>query len=414
MRAAFASALAFVILAGCVQPALQTSSLPVPASPALDKVMALLEGVPCEAPVEAGKTSANLVTLALAPLEGMHAEIDVRGSLLASARYQAGGFDVLDVSDPTSPVLVGTFEGEKTTALDVKWSESGDAVFLGNSDGVQLVDARDPANPALASKWTGRTAHMLDVHTIGGKEWVFLAGGDDDGVGLLERDGWELKPHAEIKHAILTGGPIGPHDVTVLVDETLQKPVLYVANGFEGWLAFDVSDPTKPKELGGMINLDPAQGYLHTIQAEKIGDRRIVTTISEVGVNALKVWDATDFSKPVLLAEWQADPTHPTLPQHNLQLLHGRLYMAHYGMGVFAFDLTKLGSTPYLGTLDLKPVAHFQPPRPESGIDPVAFTNVWDVNVKDGVLFVSDENEGVHALGFGCIAPGDVTQTSRG
>src|SRR5687768_16338560 len=99
---AFASVLALLVLAGCVQPTLETSSLP-PASGALDKVKARLEGVPCEAPVEAGKTSANLAALSLAPLDGMHAEIYVRGDLLVSARYQAGGFDVLNVSDPTAP-----------------------------------------------------------------------------------------------------------------------------------------------------------------------------------------------------------------------------------------------------------------------------------------------------------------------
>lgn len=409
-----------LLLAGCVSP-LDLQPAAVDASDVVAKVRALLADVPCQTPV-GDATSENLLPLSLTTFDGtMHAELDARGDLLLNARYQAGGFEVIDVSDPTAPRVVATYQGEETTALDVKWLPSGDAAIVGNPRAVQLVDMRDPANPVLASQWNFSdeglrgSAHMVDTHVIGGKEWVFVAPNSDTGVYILEREGWSLTFKASYKHPLLGGGPLGPHDMTVLDDEILQKPVLYVANGFEGWLAADVSDPTKPVHLGGMLNVDPAQGYLHTIQAEKIGERRIVATISEVGVNALKVWDATDLSKPVLLAEWFADPARATLPGHNLQILNGLLYDAYYGKGVYVFDLTKLGSRPYLGTLDLKPIAHFAPPNPEaSSPDATAFVNVWDVVVSDGALFVSDVNEGVHALGFGCIEFGDALQSSRG
>ena len=412
--------LPFLLLAGCV--GLAPADVEPAAADPLAAVRALLADVPCEADVGEG-TSENLLPLSLTPLpESDHAELDGQGPYLLAARHSAGGFGVLDPSDPAAPALVGTYLSEGTRALDVKWLPLGDAAVVGVDEGVELVDLRDPAQPVLLSTWRFADAglpfteaHMVDAHLVGGKEWVFVAPASDSGVYVLERVGDALEYRASYQHPLLKGGPIGPHDMTVLDDELLGKPVLYVANGFEGWLAADVSDPASPKHLGGMVNADPAQGYLHTIQAEKVGDRRLVATVSEVGVNAVKVWDATDLARPVLLAEWFSDPARPVLPNHNLQLLHGMLYVAHYGQGVYVFDLATRGATPYAGTLEMRPVARFVPEGATQAANPaLAFVDVWDVVVVDGVLYASDQEDGVHAVGFGCLAPGDAAQRSRG
>lgn len=413
-----------LVLAGCISVPAQEVDPAASVSAAMLVVRDLLDDVPCEANVVDEGTSENLLGLALKPptVEGTHGELDARGDLLLVARYSAGGFEVLDLSDPLALRPVGEFLGE-STAYDVKWMPRGDTAILGLGGGVQLVDMRDPSNPALLHDWkfsdeglTG-SAHMVDAHLIAGEEWVFIAPNSDQGVYILQREGDRLVYKASYKHPVLGGGPLGPHDMTVLDDELLGKPVLYVANGFEGWLAADVSDPASPVHLGGFVNPDPAQGYLHTIQAEKVGERRLVATVQEVGVNAVKVWDATDLQKPVLLAMWFADKTRPQIPNHNLQLLDGLLYVAHYEKGVYVFDLTKVGATPYAESASFAPIAHyavdFEPADDTTG-QVLALSNVWDVVVKDGLLYVGDVKAGVHTVGFGCLTPGDAAQTSRG
>ena len=182
----------------------------------------------------------------------------------------------------------------------------------------------------------------------------------------------------------------------------------------EGWEAFDISDPKTSQRLALVPNLDPGQGYLHTVAGNMVGSRRIVATISEVGVNTLKVFDATDFSKPVLLGEWWADRTDPHQPEHDINILDGKLYMAHYTNGVYVFDLKKLGGAPLLDTPTLAPAAHFAAANRMDG-GAAGFANVFDVVEMNGVMYVSDFTDAQHAVtavGYGCLTPGDARETS--
>jgi hypothetical protein len=373
------------------------------------------------------RTTANLKELGLVAFDPSHHEhIDVRGDLMIVTRDQLGGLEVVDVSDPAKPRWIASFEEMEPPSLELKWMPDGKGAVVGNMDSVVVVDLSDPANPRLASTWKYPTPGMnANVHTLATKriaeeDWLFIATNDDKGVHVLRFEGAPANRTVEYVTSFapfpLTGGPLGPHDMSVIDDEITGKPILYVANGFEGWLAADVSDPARPKALGGLVNADPGQGYTHTVRAQKIGERRIVVTDAEVGVNAVKVFDATDLSRPLLLAEWRADATRPNLPEHLIQLLDGRLYLAHFEKGLYVFDLRPLGSTPLLETTKLAPVARYVPPDPRETHSQeeqlLGFQNVWDVSVNRGVIFANDVARGVVSLGYGCLAPGDAKATA--
>jgi hypothetical protein len=244
---------------------------------------------------------------------------------------------------------------------------------------------------------------MLYAYNVQGREIVLLAPNTNTGVWILELAG--PPGHRELKLLSKFGeninGPLGPHDMWVTFDEDLQKPVLYVANGFAGWLAADISDPANPIMLGGALPmLDPYQGYTHTIQAAKIGGKRIVVTMAEVGLNALKVYDASDFRVPILLGTWTSKPV-PIAPEHNLQIVNETLFLAHYKEGMYAFDLAQIPSVPT--PAGLAPIAHFAVgPDPGLGLN---FGDVWDVVVHDGLIYLSEIDFGVHVVGFGCMPP---------
>jgi hypothetical protein len=258
--------------------------------------------------------------------------------------------------------------------------------------------------------------HMLTTARIGGTDYVFIAPNDDAGVMVLKLtgtgDGRQLATVGRIGDDVLTGGPLGPHDMSLVWDQLTNKPVLYVANGFEGWKAFDVSDPTHATLLAVSLNFGAAQGYTHTVVGQKVGSKRLVAAIQEVGDNTLTIYDATNWMTPVPIAQWKEDATDPLTPEHNIQLLNGTLYVSHYTHGMFVFDLNKLDTTPLLGTLSLQPVAHYEPTKPQSASGPLAFANIWDVLVNEGVVYVNDIQGGTDVVGYGCLHPGDASETS--
>jgi len=350
------------------------------------------------------------------------AELDIRGSLAVASTYGRRGFELFDLTNPIAPAFIANFTGERgRTSFDVKVTPDLTTVFIGTGPGVDIVDIRDPSNITVTGTWkfpphtptstvssaNGRIthAHMIYYYEFDAHRLLFVAPQDGTSVHVLKVEG-------EPGNVTLTtlaraqpdfaGGPLGPHDMWATFDEALGTHVLYVANGFMGWLAYDIKNPASPQLLGGMINPDTHQGYVHTIQAAWINGKRLVVTVAEVGVNAMRVYDATNMRAPVLLGSWTNDNRNAVYPQHNLQIVNGTLYVAHYGHGVFLFDLTKVSTTPYSGMQMLRPIGHLAVPRSN-----------WDVVVKDGLMYVTAGHEMLVA-GYGCNVPGDASLTSTG
>ncbi|HEV8361220.1 MAG TPA: hypothetical protein VGR28_12280 [Candidatus Thermoplasmatota archaeon] len=418
MRGIAVLTLACLAIAGCIgSPSSPLTANDAPTPPSLDTIAALLADVPCEVDVVGPETTANLLGLAdldLTGASGSHGEIDIHDHWLISARLGDSGFDILDIADPLHPVVVGNYSQSPSHSYDVKWTTDGQSALVGHRAGIVVVDMRDPLHPVNESAWEfpkpapllfGNTenAHMLYATNVDGREIVLLAPNTNTGVWILELTGApgarELKLLSKFGENI--NGPLGPHDMWATFDEDLQVPVLYVANGFAGWLAADLSDPAKPVMLGGALPmLDPYQGYTHTIQAAKVGDRRLVVTIAEVGLNALKVYDATNLRAPILLGTWTSKPV-PIGPEHNLQIVGDQLFVAHYREGMYAFNLSAVAPLPT--PAGIAPIAHFAVgPDPQLGLN---FGDVWDVVVKDGLIYLSEIDFGVHVVGFGCMQP---------
>lgn len=422
MRAFAALLLALPLaLAGCVAPAAPGATTDPAAEDAVSTLQALVADLPCEADV-GDETSANLLKLGEWRAEqGDLGEVDVRGDLAVLARHQLGGLYVLDLADPTSPTLLSTLPIDETAGLDVKWTANGDGALIGDFGAIHVVDLTDPRAPVLRSTFSyadnglSGQAHMVATREIGGQEWVFVATQTNfQPLHVLLREGWNLTLQGSFAGLpVLKSTPLGSHDVTLVNDTLLgDAPVLYLADGLAGWSAWDVSEPASPKRLGGWLSPEPGVGYTHTIRVGFHEGKRIVVTMMEVGLNTLKVYDATDLEKPLLLARWNADPTRPHIPQHNIQFHQGMLYMGHYTEGMYVFNLSGvIAGPPLLGTLDMRPIAHYAVEEPSPG-GALGFANVWDVLLSKGVLWLSDLNGTFTSVAFGCIQAGDEGQTA--
>jgi len=388
------------------------------------QINALMAGVPCEVSTVGESTSANLKYLSNVTFEkGGTESLDTHGDLMIAANGGAG-MALIDVADPLHPRFLGNYTESKSFG-DVKISPDNMTALGGTGDSIDVIDIRDPANPVRTSKWmlssAGRpdegtlNAHMLYTAAIDGEQWVFVAANNNDGVWILKLVGEPGARKLEFVTSTLPveGGPLGPHDMWVTYDPDAKKWLLYSADGYHGWAVFDVSDPAKPAFAGGLVR--PESGYTHTIQAAKVNGKRLVATIAEVGFNVLEVYDATNLMAPVLLATWHvsedSDTPQPAAPQHEFNIVGGQLYLGHYANGFYVFDLKKLPTTPLVGTAELRPVAHYS-------VGPVGpatlFSQIWSVDLINGVLYASSMSKGVLIVGYGCNVAGDETLTSTG
>jgi len=371
------------------------------------EIQKLMEGVPCQASAVGAATSENIKPLNILKWEqGGNAEAEIRGDLLYSAR--GGGFSIVNISDPLRPVILSNYTETKGN-LDIKVSPDNMTALVGAGWGIDLVDVRNPYEPKRSGQWLFTSvpviggaplnnAHMIFTMEIAKQQWVLMAPNSNTGIWIFKLEG---PPEARKLTFVTTtlpvqGGPLGPHDMVVQYDTVLKTHVMYSADGYHGWTAWDMRDPAKPMIIGGLVR--PETGYLHTIQAGWLESRRIVVTIAEVGANVMQVYDATNIRAPVLLAMWQVGT--PSSAQHNFNIVQEKIYLAHYGSGIFVFDLKGMPTTPSTKLIDYKPVAHYAP----------ASTSFWDIVLKDGVLYGS--GSGIHVFGYGCVVPGDKAFTS--
>lgn len=412
MRRLFALA-ALALLAGCVTPPApldgEDAALTEAQTARWDAIRALVGDAPCEAEVGAG-TSANMVPLGtLAGPTEHYGEMDVRGDIAVIGAGQA--LDVVDLSDPREPRLISSLPLEVATA-DVKWLPGVEGAVIGAyDDALVFVDLTDLAEPRIAGEAPVATqAHMVQPALIDGRTFVYVASQTTNLPAFVyELDGWNatLVGSFGLPAGPIESGPLGNHDITIVHDELLDAPTLYLADGLAGWSAWSLADPVAPERIGGSLGQELGAGYVHTVRIGFFEGKRIVVTVQEVGQNTLKVYDATDLRLPVLLARWNADAARPGIPQHNIQLLGDWLFMAHYTEGVYVFNLTAVvGSPPLLGSLEMTPVAHIAVEDPDTP-SALGFANLWDVTVRRGVVYTTDMGGVLTATAFACLAVGD-------
>jgi hypothetical protein len=411
--------LALLLLAGCSSPAAPSAD---GQAPPLSDAMAAWR---------AGNASANVERLGQWG-EGA-AEVDACGHWLfvdAGASVQ-----ILDVSQPGDLVEVADVTG-LPDIQDVKASDDCEWLFVGNDDeasvapaggtvrsgGFYAVDVHDKSSPRIASYLPvgpRRGPHMVYYHQMAdGRELVFGANADVS-INEFDRATGTLRELSRYQADLVTAFNRDPevfdvlyqgwaHDMVARVDPATNRSLLYVANWDAGLRIVDLADPSSPVELGGWNDFPEGhEGNLHTVSTEVIGGRTITAGAVEVGFavvggvhyatntdrSIVYVWDTTDPANIVLVGQWENPDKKPADraeadgaegSTHNLQLEGGRIYLAHYNMGVFVLD----ASTPDAQAGPTLLGFHHEPED-----------TVWDVVLNDGILY-SSGSQGVIALHY--------------
>ncbi len=375
-----------------------------------------LAGMPCEPSYTQGESSPIFKEVYHMETDDVrYGEVDVIDDTdhVVFSRYGGGGFDILNVSNPYDPEHVVGFPIEESYSLDIKVSGDGDTLYSGGFGAITIVDISDPYEPEITRSVTFPSpypetqaqAHMLHVAQIDDQEYVFAATQYGHGVLIFEAHGEPGDVDLEFVtvFAPAVGGPLAAHDMMVHHDPVEEKPILWVANGFGGFIAADVSDPAQGVPVSYTPELDPYQGYTHTVSVTHYDGKRYAVTMAELGAMALKVYDVTDMTTPVLIATWTLEETG-TATQHNTQIMGDWLWLGHYENGVVLFNLKQeienlslpaynLGAVPVIDSLT--PYGQY---LPSDG-------STWESVVVNGVHWTT--SGGIYATLNGCFAAPD-------
>ncbi len=274
---------------------------------------------------DAAETTANWNTgageLGLHPFEpsivsgvatGHVRNVAVSGNLVFVANGSQG-FLVIDITDPASPVTIGSLL-DAWTKYDL--AVAGDHVFAVGTSGIQGLDVSDPTTPVLVGS-AAIPGTCLGVALAG--DHAFVANGSD---GLRVIDISDPTSPAIVG---LVDTPGSAYDVTLAGD------LAYVADLNFGLQVIDISDPTTPGIMsnvdtpgsaasvavsGDIVHLTDQADGLHMIDVSDPTSPTIVGSIDPGLAAGIAVSGdvaiLADFTAGLLLIDI-TDPTMPTI-----------------------------------------------------------------------------------------------------
>ncbi len=155
--------------------------------------------------------------------------------------HNTGGLLIYDISTPSSPSLVSSYEPYYYHDIDI-YNDTLYAAAI-NGEGIDVLDISNKAAPSLITtfNYTGSGAHNVAVLDSG----RYVAIGDEIGTG----------PHTRIFDVQNLGSITKVADI--IVDPSVpthncyeKNGILYIAHYNEGLRMYNVTDPTNPKPVG--------------------------------------------------------------------------------------------------------------------------------------------------------------------
>ncbi|MCL5096139.1 MAG: hypothetical protein M1608_01120, partial [Candidatus Omnitrophica bacterium] len=302
-----------------------------------------------------------------------------------------GGFEIVDISSPDQPRKLGSFAGDNYT-LDIAYTNR--IVYLVQDIGMQIVDVSNPVQPRLlstfvASTWglsvalAGNTALMLEgpeglhypdhldfidvtdpttpklISSIS-NSWAPEATVSTDGryAYVATFSDLSIYDFSDVAHPKSIGGIVGTYYQSAPRDN-----MVYLAAGFGGLEAFDISDPANPQRTASV----PTKGY--GLDVVLVGN--LLYLADDVG---LEIFDVSNPKIPRELGGYQTGGTG-----EDLAIDGNTVYMADSLAGLEILDITD--------PLQPTRVAEFDTPGDTAG-----------VTVAAGMAYLADGGGGLRLV----------------
>ncbi len=163
----------------------------------------------------------------------------ISGSYAYVADNDTDGLEIIDISDPTSPVKIGTVSG----SVDNMYV-AGDYLYtsLSTPSEFEIYDVSEPANPVLVSSSTGYEFGATEVS--GGYAYI-----------AANYDGLVIYDVSDPVNPLFVGSYTGIDGFDLARELKVVGDLVFLTQGFgagEVLDVIDVSDPTNPIKVGGV------------------------------------------------------------------------------------------------------------------------------------------------------------------
>ena len=263
-----------------------------------------------------------------------------------------GGWDgtyIIDISTtPSAPQLVSFVPGSESSHRDIKTHQNfmyvSTEANMPNSElyelgeyyiqpqGIQVVDLSTPSDPIVVGEWDG----VVQSHNIMEADgYLYVIGSND----LLSYDGQVESWGLDDLIILDLEDPSDPQKVggwssDYLHDVCIDGDILYgCAIYIDEMYAFDISDKANPTLLASW----PGVPNAHSCWVSEDGET--VFTGSETTGGHIMSWDVSDLSNVEFLDEWLPEDGE-SWSAHNVFVLGDRLYISYYVYGLQVLDIS--------------------------------------------------------------------------
>ncbi len=326
---------------------------------------------------------------------------DCWGYVSSSGREYAimgleGGYGFVDITNPTSPVIVDTIAGPISLWHDVKViGDYAYGVSEGGS-GIQVMDMSniDAGTVTLVRNWTSggySTSHNIIVNEDSNSLWV--SGTNIGNGGLIHID--ITNPELPALDGGWTEMYVHDAQVVTMQDGPMAgREIAFCAGGFSsgftatGLRIVDVTNPNNTQTLSTLFY--PNAGYAHQVWLSS--DRKYLYLNDEldegasVSVTTTRLINVEDLANPYLVKTFT---TGRAAIDHNLYVRDNILYQANYRSGLRVFDALDPANPVEVAYFDTYP-----------GSDSADFNGAWSSYpyFPSGNVIISDIERGLFVV----------------
>jgi hypothetical protein len=291
-------------------------------------------------------------------------DMHVEGSLLFVANGNTGGVQVVDVSTPASPKVMGNYD---TPGVALRVDSVGNRAYVADSiGGMHILDVSTPAAPTLLGSYTD-VVQVSGVQVDESNDTIAYV--SDVSLGLLVID--VSTPAAPT----LLGTYSGPHySENLRVENNLVYMTHYIPDPFppdpedphtpdDQIHIIDVSNPAMPQNVGIYTGLDSPENLFVENQMVYVAD----------GLNGLQMVNTSNAAAPFLTGRYSSLGSAT-----DIVVQGDRAYIASNEEGLLILDVSQPTVPTLLGVYNVMGWA-------------------WDVRVHDGHTYIAT-GHGMHIV----------------
>ena len=344
-----------------------------------------------------GQVPAQAINLTLLgnlnPFSGddLYSDVWSEGNLAILGSYHAMGVSIIDVSNPSAPVLAGEYNvstnGLSSSHMKDVQIKNRIGYFASDAgNGVHIVSLTNPASPQLLSRVDPAIGGHSNVHNLF-VDFPYLYTADSRTPIVKVFNVSNPAAPVFVRNIVTTDG-LFVHDITVISNR------LYTS-GFGGQTAiYNVSNiAIQPPVLLGIV---PTGTGTHSSWVT--ADGKILASCSEHFARDLRLYDIQDPANPVLLTAINSENMGlDAITPHNPIIIGHFLFVSWYQAGVQVLDISDPAHPWHVGAFDTFPGGLYD--GDSSCSTAVCFDGNWGVHATSlNRVFLSDMDGGLFVL----------------